>query len=295
MPKILIVVEDGRLGNQIFQYFAIKNLFENYIVIFCGFSSLLNLFPNLSGNFIVCKKNKFNKFLLRLIIIIKKHLIKFKIFSVVEEVYSNKYSYLKISNGKCNKILITKNSYFQSIKFLDLSMVDNFIKNKYVNYSDAKNRKIFIHIRKGDYQYWPSKKYPAVLPLEWYIEAIKKMSNLYPDSKFLVFTDDLKYTISILPLMQNNVPNTFQIIHGDEFLDFLGMTECFAGILSPSSFSWWASYFSVIKHMRGDALFVAPNYWAGHLKQEWFPCEEIRAPWIEYLEVKNNFFNSECC
>jgi hypothetical protein len=292
MPRIIIIVEDGRLGNQLFQYFAAQNLYKNYIVIFLGFSSLVNLFPKLDGNFFVCKKNKFNNILLKLILHLKNVFIKMNFFLIFEEIYSTKASSIKVTNGFFNNIIVFKNVYFQSIKFLDLIDTDKFIK-LLGNSSPGPSKNIFIHIRRGDYIDWPSKEYSAICPIEWYIEAITKMNNFYPDSKYIIFTDDLDYAQSILPTFISNFSINFEITHGDECIDFFKMTECIAGILSPSSFSWWASYFSYIRHGNKESLFIAPNYWIGHSKKEWYPCEEIKAPWISYLDVKNNFLDRE--
>jgi hypothetical protein len=291
MRNILIIIEDGRLGNQIFQYFASRNLFQNYIIIFFGFSSLLMLFPQLDGNFIFSKKNKVNNLAIRFFILIKKFLTELKIFTVVEEVYTSKDSYLKINSGFFKKIIICKNTYFQSLKFLDLSYVDKYFglyfnqSNK--NFYHKKKKNIFLHIRRGDYKFWPSSEYPAVCPLDWYVEALKKICALYSNASIQIFTDDLEYAELVLPLLQRVVKNRFEIIHDDECHDFLSMAECVGGILSPSSFAWWASYFSLRMQERDNSVFIAPNYWAGHAQKKWYPCEEISAPWITYLSVKS--------
>lgn len=297
MHRILIIVEDGRLGNQLFQYFAIKNLYNNHIIIFFGFSSLLNLFPDLDGIFIFHRKNKLNNLALKIVTKLKSVLIKYKIFSIAEEYYTTKNSYIRIYKGLFKKIIICKSAYFQCTKYLNLTMVNDFLKSyivklvKDINLESKSN--IFLHIRRGDYKYWPSKEYPAICPLDWYMKAVKKMSILFPDSKFLIFTDDFEYVQQSLPLLKNIAPNSFEIIHGDESSDFLRMIECVAGILSPSSFSWWASYFSNEKNSNSDTIFLAPKFWAGHTQKSWFPCEEIKAPWIQYLAVENLISTSE--
>lgn len=297
MRKILIIVEDGRLGNQFFQYFAIKNLYNNHIIIFFGFSSLLNLFPDLDGIFIFHRKDKINNLALKIVSKLKNILINCKIFSIAEERYTTKDSYIRIYKGAFKKIIIVKSAYFQSIKYLNLTMVNHLLRSDIVNLAKDINLEsksnIFLHIRRGDYNIWPSKEYPAICPLHWYIKAVKKMSILYPDSRFLIFTDDLEYAQKSLPLLKNIAPNSFEIIHGDESSDFLRMIECVAGVLSPSSFSWWASYFSNEKNSNSDAIFIAPKFWAGHSQKSWFPCEEIKAPWIQYLAVENLISTSE--
>jgi hypothetical protein len=60
------------------------------------------------------------------------------------------------------------------------------------------------------------------------------------------------------------------------------MCECDGGILSPSSFAWWASYF--IKNKNKNSFFLAPKYWIGHRKKNWHP-EFIQSSFLEYEEV----------
>jgi hypothetical protein len=68
----------------------------------------------------------------------------------------------------------------------------------------------------------------------------------------------------------------------DEINDFYLMTKCQCGILSASSFAWWAGLLSNRKNP--DGIFIGPKYWAGHKQGFWFPPKMI-CDWICYENV----------
>jgi hypothetical protein len=74
----------------------------------------------------------------------------------------------------------------------------------------------------------------------------------------------------------------FTIFHENEILDISLMSLCNGGILSASSYSWWASFFIKIKKVN-SVTFVAPNYWMGRKLEKWIPSRGIKSDWIHYL------------
>jgi hypothetical protein len=60
--------------------------------------------------------------------------------------------------------------------------------------------------------------------------------------------------------------------------DLALMARCDAGILSASSFAWWAAWFA---DRRSDGPFLAPLHWLGHAIGEWWP-EHVASTFITY-------------
>ena len=135
-----------------------------------------------------------------------------------------------------------------------------------------------MHIRRGDYINYPNSEKPAVIPAFWYKKMMKEVRLLTCNPFFIVCTDDVPYAIEIF----GDSLDVF-ISNGEkEDFDFALMSECDGGILSASSFAWWAAYFIHLRNPK--ALLFAPKYWIGHASNVWNP-ESIKTPWITYTTV----------
>jgi hypothetical protein len=120
----------------------------------------------------------------------------------------------------------------------------------------------FVHVRRGDYLHWPSPEFPAALEADWYLTQIDKVrKRSQTPVKFLLFTDDYDYCRNIFGSIHD-----LEIVEAPPDLAFLAMSRCDAGILSASSFSWWAARLAATEK-RGP--FIGPTYWCGWRKQEW--------------------------
>ena len=136
----------------------------------------------------------------------------------------------------------------------------------------------FVHVRRGDYVYWPNRESPAVLPLGWSRAQMNRIRGRNTNAQFIVVSDDKPYVDEFFSNEKDVV-----IACSDMIGDFSVMTKCLGGgVLSASSLSWWASYF--IRRDNPDALFIAPRYWAGSRNKKWFP-ECICTSWINYEDA----------
>lgn len=63
----------------------------------------------------------------------------------------------------------------------------------------------------------------------------KKAISLFPDKNFVVFTDDIEKARKVV-----NIDCPY--ICGDPMVDFYLMSKCDGGIISNSTFSWWAAW-----------------------------------------------------
>ena len=88
-------------------------------------------------------------------------------------------------------------------------------------------------IRRGDYIYFPDKENPALLELEWYLKAIKNIKEHVEIDKFIILSNDKYYAKDVFSKYEEMVFYFNNVLN-----DFLLMTKCKYGILSPSTFSW---------------------------------------------------------
>lgn len=111
----------------------------------------------------------------------------------------------------------------------------------------------FIHVRRGDYLFFPSAERPASLPSSWFHAQVERVRSQVPNVQFLLFSDDLAWAqtefsgVKSLFIVDSSPPEAFCL-----------MSFCGSGILSPSSLSWWAGKLS---SEGGGSLFIAPTYW----------------------------------
>jgi len=109
------------------------------------------------------------------------------------------------------------------------------------------NDYVSIHVRRGDYLIQPnSDLYIDLCATDYYERAI----SLFPDSKFMVFSDDLDWC-----RQKWGDDSRFAFSIGrDEVADLNYMAGCQGHIIANSSFSWWAAWL-------GGGPIVAPREW----------------------------------
>ncbi len=150
--------------------------------------------------------------------------------------------------------------YFQSERYFE-GMRDILRKElqlqKPLNMDDAylsklKNTKnsICLHIRLGDYLNHPLH---AVCTKEYYIEAMKKLSDELEEPVFYVFSNDVE--------LAKEMCQEYECVFEPEgYMDYEVlhiMALCDHFILSNSSFSWWAQFLS----MNDTKKVIVPDRW----------------------------------
>lgn len=281
---MIIFFESGRLGNQLFQYVAIRSTFKSpEKIILVGFDSLKNSFDGVDAFFI----NK-NSWPMRILIKIIRKLERKgwldRFFNVAYESISESRIIIR-KNVSWLNLLYIKEAYFQSERFLDDKVINqlsfkNFATKEILagyglNLSDP--NLFFIHVRRGDYLFWPSLDYPAALDDTWYLKQIDEITKIKAKPRFLFFTDDPDYVKNNFLQKIDNA----DIFHVSEAVDLAAMSFCGGGgILSASSYAWWAARLSFIA--RQDAQFIAPKYWVGHIKKTWHP-PRIETSFLRYV------------
>lgn len=97
----------------------------------------------------------------------------------------------------------------------------------------AAENAVFIHARRV--------RYPVLLPADYYRKAIAGIREKVSDPSFVVFSDDQGWTRENLDLYGDKVR---WVEHNaqDEFADLWLMTRCRHAIIANSSFSWWGAW-----------------------------------------------------
>lgn len=279
---MILFFEYGRLGNQLFQYQGLKNYFPRHRLLFFGCASLQKSFVNISVNFVNIE-NQANFFFR----IFKKILFFFSEIGIIGKIVHSKNKEFKIYSrpGLLWNIYLAHKIYFQHsecikkiinppiFKKKNIKIVKDWFKSKNINYKNS--NLVFVHVRRGDYLYWPDLNFPAVLPLAWYNKAILNLKKKIKKPVFIIMGDDKYYLLDVFKESKNLVisKNSYE-------LDLIIMSHCLHGILSASSFAWWGSFYA--KHNKNSKYFIAPKYWAGHRSKKLFPSHFF-TNWMIYL------------
>jgi Glycosyl transferase family 11 len=113
---------------------------------------------------------------------------------------------------------------------------------------------VSLHVRRGDSTLpWEGK---VVLPMEYYAHAISTMRERFVDPDFFVFSDDMSFVKESLPRGARMV----FVEHNDDFAsheDLRLMSACHHHIIANSTFSWWGAWLN----SRAEKVVIAPRHW----------------------------------
>lgn len=110
---------------------------------------------------------------------------------------------------------------------------------------------VAIHVRRGDYD----DKYHPRLGMEYYKLALEQFP---PETKFLIFSDDIPAARELLGLGANFASFTY-VSGGDYLQDFRIMKRCGGFITANSSFSLMAAILSPVEKKK----IICPRTWFG--------------------------------
>jgi len=264
---------DGKLGNQIFQFFFLHSFFKKEKIISLSFIEFSILFKKNYSNLIIKNNFKYLKYLS-----VKIFNFLFILLSSLRIISSVKPQVKKIYNTVCElQKLIYVNGFlpitfvypyfFQSDFFFKKKITNNFKINddhiqkaknylsKYIIKNNSHNfQPIFIHIRRNDYKNLiVAGKSNACLPFAYYLFAIKWFLSNVSNPFFIFLSDDKKYVKEKFSFLKNKI-----VSYNNQYVDFSIISLCKYGVISNSSFSYWASFF-----MKNKKVIFAPKFWLG--------------------------------
>lgn len=281
---MIVIKSRGELGNQIFQYAAVMSaLREGESLLLVGFHQLLQTFPQIRKKaFVYTYSKKATKRVQKAWLWLEMQANRGRIGSLAE--LPDK-SPLRRRKGTFRALTLAE-GFFQDPKLVDWRAIDDLALvfrasgklSSGLTYNKEGNVNCFVHVRRGDYLRWPNLASPAAIPSEWYLSQMKAITDwAHPNQvNFHLFSDDIELATQEF----DQVPNIY--VHKGGFAeDFVKMCSAQAGILSASTFSWWAAYFASRK---SSGPFFAPRYWLGFREREWKP-ENLRADFLTFVDV----------
>jgi hypothetical protein len=166
------------------------------------------------------------------------------------------------------------NGYLQSPKYFGNTIIQEGIKelfkpsestmcniqSRYNLLLKNKDRIVVVHARRTDYlKNQHIINFHGPLSIDYYNEAIKKISNEIEDPIFILASDDLSFWGSVInELPQLNNRNIY-ILDDDNEISTLALLQQFKYyIIANSTFSWWAAWLS-----KDTKKVIAPSKWFG--------------------------------
>jgi hypothetical protein len=222
--------QHGRLGNQMFQYAALKGIAK-----FRGFDFAI---PPSSGvdewrEHQLIKHFKLDPDL-KICHVDNQNLYEEKFYHFDPELLLN------CPDGVDLKGFYQTDKYFSHIRdelLKDFSFKDNFEKplEKYVS----------LHVRRGDYLNNP--QHHPTCSVEYYLKALEITGG-----PVVVLSDDIDWC-------RENIPADVYIDGTSNINDLYIMTRATHNIMANSSFSWWGAWLN----QNPDKIVVAPGTWFG--------------------------------
>ena len=261
------------------------------IAVFGGTGYLASLIKNQNSFkknkyfFFLRKKNLITKLIVKFRIYIINIISKLKITKTIVETYKDQKIYKQ--RGLINSLTFIE-GHFENEKYVNKNFrlyikemqiekdAKKFLKSLKKN---IKQKIFFIQIRLKDAIVGIDKNYPSVLPLSWFFKCKNELSKKHKNSLFIFLADDKNF-------LKNNLnKNEIYVKSIDPFFSFYVIKNCDGGILSPSTFAWWAAYLSQKKK------FYAPKYWHGHRKRKFRP-QNFETSFLSYKPVeKKEYLN----
>jgi hypothetical protein len=274
----LVFPASGRLGNQLFQYSAIRAFqTEEQRLFLLDFHDLASTFTGIRAEL---RTSKGIRDRLRLSVVHRtRHLVGSPLGLIVQD----RETHLPVWSIPGS--VATVRGYFQrdhpghaahvgALRFRPevAAAADSFLRQRLPGRTGAPVA--FVHVRRGDYLThavgrkpsglgWVSDGPPVALPAAWYRKQMDMLRDLLPGVRLIVVGDDPGWAVETL-----SGPNA---VISDQAapVDLALLARCEAGVLSASSFAWWGAW---LARRHGAGPFFAPRHWLGHAVGEWWPA-----------------------
>jgi hypothetical protein len=271
---LLISRSSGRLGNQLFQLANTLNLrLENQIVVFLGFNEAHSLLGHLAPkSFRIPVPNRFYHQAKRFF----KKMQAASPFATITGVSrerrlpGHRFRFVELLDEQdCHyPSVLEGNDVLQRCSLVTTALVQKDVRPR-----------CFVHIRLGDYSSFLVEGLPVEIPIEWYQAQMEYFREANPGIVFQIFSDEPAKVREQMKIKQDT-----EVIEANTNLSFAGMASCEMGILSASTFSWWAT---AVAHSRAHSgPFVAPAAWENWRTRAWSNPDKI-TPWLLYSPVEH--------
>ena len=143
---------------------------------------------------------------------------------------------------------------------------------------DNNNPTVSIHMRRGDYLL-PELPY-CELGVEYYLKAITKIFKPVKDYNFIVFSNDIDFSKSILEgdnIYFVNPIGGHKVCTDSEKEDLVLLSLCDHHIISNSSYSWWGAFLSKNNNKK---IICPTNYVKKEHPSSWINGRYFPPNWI---------------
>jgi hypothetical protein len=158
---------------------------------------------------------------------------------------------------------------FQSERYLfgDIEKLNRFLKLKpsFKERVSIPEDTCILNIRGGEYKRHKN----LILPMSYWDNAIKNMQNLFGVKKFLVVTDDIRYSKLLFP--------KYEVLNGGISHCYVALNNAKYVIVSNSSFSYFP-----LKTNQNSPVVIAPKYWSrfGNKFNRWASPANLYSEWL---------------
>jgi len=276
--KLIIIRLQGGLGNQMFQYAAVRALTKTRVSFDCSFLNYHNISTEEItarsyeiGFFRSLNLKKINTYFLRFILSKNKklHFLKFllpKSLKKIDFITDSNVNHfdVKFSNGV---------QLFQG-DFQDLHLFSNFrdeILEEFkfpelpacvsdLHQAILKNNSVSIHFRRGDYLKAKLNEVHGILDLDYYLKGIREIQSRVKNPVFYIFSDDIDWCKRNLGSVLTNAiyVSDYNI---PMWVDMSLMSMCSHNIIANSTFSWWAAWLNI----NPDKIVISPSKWYSNM------------------------------
>jgi hypothetical protein len=269
---------NGRLGNQMFQYAALRGIAENR-----KFDWLIPK-PDSYGD---SNYGLFDCFMMKSVQennfgILNSQSISTGEFHFIQEFFDNCPDNVNLHD------YFTSEKYFSNVK--DIIRKDYTFKDEILSpckeIMDDLENPIFLHVRRGDYLVKPE-AHPACT-IYYYEKALEYFDK---ESPVLVFSDDIDWCRKqelfqddrfMLSEYNEKYSQTCDTLYGRQqalipYFDLCLMSLCTGGIIANSTMSWWGAW--LIENPTQPI--IAPNPWFGPMYSHYNMSDLLPESWIE--------------
>lgn len=271
----VIIIYQGGLGNQIFQYFLgneLEKIYKKKVYYYDirnnykirHNSDIQKLFELNLRKYQFGKLNLFlrffflsSKFLKFLKFVFQKYNLK-----IFPNIFFDSIDKPIDLNNICIKknILIFFGTWHNLINKYKYPFDLNELKiNKNIflpNLFNFEKKFISLHVRRGDYLDYRAARFHGNLNINYYLNGISFLRNRFGNLPVLIFTDDHEW---IKNNLANQIPNSYLISNQKSTpeIDFYIMSKGNYFVLSNSTYAWLAAFFSKNK----DKFIILPKFW----------------------------------
>jgi hypothetical protein len=124
--------------------------------------------------------------------------------------------------------------------------------------TEAQDKFIAIHVRKGDYLgHSKTREFHGLTSNKFYMDSALQLRDQTEVEKIRLFSDSQKDNNELVNDLRSK---NFKVenMESSEFLDFQGICQASAVVMSNSSFSWWAAWIG--QNTIGSSV-IAPKPW----------------------------------